>query len=138
MYYILRILQITFSDSWKVIQVAVQKVIQLAVRKRQSAIQFAVQYIRLAVHYQNIMKQEGIKMSRTRKTYRLSDEAVQVIENRDKSVYPTATDFLEAKLLAPTENTTELLNKVSMQLDEIKLMVAQEHQKKIEEQKAFF
>ena len=43
MYYILRILQITFSDSWKVIQVAVQKVIQLAVRKRQSAIQFAVQ-----------------------------------------------------------------------------------------------
>ena len=55
------------------------------------------------------MKQEGIKMSRTRKTYRLSDEAVQVIENRDKSVYPTATDFLEAKLLAPTENTTELL-----------------------------
>ncbi|MFR9103108.1 MAG: hypothetical protein ACLVJ3_10100 [Coprococcus phoceensis] len=101
-------------------------------------IQLAVQYIRLAVHYQNIMKQEGIKMSRTRKTYRLSDEAVQVIENRDKSVYPTATDFLEAKLLAPTENTTELLNKVSMQLDEIKLMVAQEHQKKIEEQKAFF
>ena len=56
-------------------------------------IQLAVQYIRLAVHYQNIMKQEGIKMSRTRKTYRLSDEAVQVIENRDKSVYPTATDF---------------------------------------------
>ena len=101
-------------------------------------IRLAVQYIRLAVHYQNIMKQEGIKMSRTRKTYRLSDEAVQVIENRDKSVYPTATDFLEAKLLAPTENTTELLNKVSMQLDEIKLMVAQEHQKKIEEQKAFF
>ena len=51
MYYILRILQITFSDSWKVIQVAVQKVIQVAVqkviqlvvRKRQSAIQFAVQ-----------------------------------------------------------------------------------------------
>ena len=43
MYYILRILQITFSDSWKVIQVAVQKVIQLVVRKRQSAIQFAVQ-----------------------------------------------------------------------------------------------
>ena len=84
------------------------------------------------------MKQEGIKMSRTRKTYRLSDEAVQVIEIRDKSVYPTATDFLEANLLAPTENTTELLNKVSMQLDEIKLMVAQEHQKKIEEQKAFF
>lgn len=40
MYYILRILQITFSDSWKVIQVAVQKVIQLVVRKRQSAIQF--------------------------------------------------------------------------------------------------
>ena len=43
MYYILRILQITFSDSWKVIQVAVQKVIQLAVRKRVRAIQVAVQ-----------------------------------------------------------------------------------------------
>lgn len=39
MYYILRILQITFSDSWKVIQVAVQKVIQLAVRAIQVAVQ---------------------------------------------------------------------------------------------------
>lgn len=49
MYYILRILQITFSDSWKVIQVAVQKVIQLVVRKRQSAIQLAVRAIQVAV-----------------------------------------------------------------------------------------
>ena len=57
MYYILRILQITFSDSWKVIQVAVQKVIQLACTKKAishtvcctDVIRLAVRAIQVAV-----------------------------------------------------------------------------------------
>lgn len=77
-------------------------------------------------------------MEKLKRTYRLSEQAVSMVENRDREKYPSATDFLEAKILTPTENITELLNKVSIQLDEIKLMVAQEHQKKTEEQRAFF
>lgn len=77
-------------------------------------------------------------MEKLKRTYRLSEQAINEIENRDRGKYPTASDFIEEKILAPTEDTSELLNKVSMQLDEIKLMVAQSHQKKIEEQKAFF
>lgn len=77
-------------------------------------------------------------MEKLKRTYRLSEQAVNTVENRDRSKYPSATDFLEAKILAPTESVTELLNKVSLQLDEIKLLIAQEHQKNIEEQKAFF
>lgn len=78
------------------------------------------------------------EMEKLKRTYRLSEQAVSMVENRDREKYPSATDFLEAKILAPTENVTELLNKVSIQLDEIKLMVAQEHQKKAEEQRAFY
>ena len=59
-------------------------------------------------------------MGRTRKTYRLSDEAIQLIENRDRTAYPTATDFIEAKLNKPTKDVTELLYQVSMQLEENK------------------
>lgn len=77
-------------------------------------------------------------MNRTRKTYRLSDEVIQMIDNRDRLIYPTATEFLEEKILAPSETVTEMLNKVSMQLEEIRLLVIQETQKKADEQKAFF
>lgn len=77
-------------------------------------------------------------MGRTRKTYRLSDEVIQLIENRDRTVYPTATDFIEAKLNKPTKDVTELLYQVSMQLEEIKRLVAQQQQEIAEEQKAFF
>ena len=62
-------------------------------------------------------------MGRTRKTYRLSDEVIQLIE---------------AKLNKPTKDVTELLYQVSMQLEEIKRLVAQQQQEIAEEQKAFF
>ena len=52
-------------------------------------------------------------MGRTRKTYRLSDEVIQLIENRDRTAYPTATDYIEAKLNKPTKDVTELLYQVS-------------------------
>ena len=71
-------------------------------------------------------------MGRTRKTYRLSDEVIQLIVNRDRTAYPTATDYIEAK------DVTELLYQVSMQLEEIKRLVAQQQQEIAEEQKAFF
>ena len=64
-------------------------------------------------------------MGRTRKTYRLSDEVIQLIENRDRTAYPTATDYIEAKLNKPTKDVTELLYQVSMQLEEIKRYVIQ-------------
>ncbi|OKZ74802.1 MAG: hypothetical protein BHV87_07630 [Clostridiales bacterium 36_14] len=85
-----------------------------------------------------IQGKEEKPMGRTRKTYRLSDEVIQLIENRDRTAYPTATDFIEAKLNKPTKDVTELLYQVSMQLEEIKRLVAQQQQEIAEEQKAFF
>ena len=76
-------------------------------------------------------------MGRTRKTYRLSDATIQLIEDRDRDDYPTATDFIEAKLNKPTKDVTELLYQVSMQLEEIKRLVSQPKQETTEEQKAF-
>ena len=46
---ILRILQITFGDSWKAIQFAIRKAIQIAIQKRGNAIQNAVQDGRKAI-----------------------------------------------------------------------------------------
>lgn len=77
-------------------------------------------------------------MEKLKRTYRLSEQAVNMVENRDKKKYPSATDFLEAKILAPTEDVTEMLNKVSMQLEEIKLMVARQRHEKPEVQKGFY
>ena len=85
-----------------------------------------------------IQGKEEKTYGRTRKTYRLSDEVIQLIENRDRTAYPTATDYIEAKLNKPTKDVTELLYQVSMQLEEIKRLVAQQQQEIAEEQKAFF
>lgn len=46
---ILRILQITSGDSWKAIQFAIRKAIQIAIQKRGKAIQNAVQDGRKAI-----------------------------------------------------------------------------------------
>ena len=77
-------------------------------------------------------------MEKLKRTYRLSEQAVNTVENQDRKKYPSATDFLEAKILAPTEDVTEMLNKVSMQIEEIKLMVARQHHEKSEVQKGFY
>lgn len=36
-------------------------------------------------------------MEKLKRTFRLSEQAVEAIENRNRKLYPTATDFLEAK-----------------------------------------
>mgnify|MGYP004529735163 CR=1 FL=1 len=77
-------------------------------------------------------------MGRIRKTYRLSDATIQLIEDRDRDAYPTATDFIEAKINKPTKDVTELLYQVSIQLDEIKSLLNQEFQKEDDESPAFY
>ena len=57
-------------------------------------------------------------MEKLKRTFRLSEQAVEAIENRNRKLYPTATDFLEAKILAPADNSTEMLHKISAQLKE--------------------
>ena len=58
-------------------------------------------------------------MEKLKRTFRLSEQAVEAIENRNRKLYPTATDFLEAKILAPADNSTEMLHKISAQLREM-------------------
>lgn len=66
-------------------------------------------------------------MTKILKTYRLSEETVQAIEGRDKKKYPTASDFIEAKILMPTDETKEILSRVSIELEEVKTLLKEEH-----------
>ena len=50
-------------------------------------------------------------MEKLKRTYRLSEQAVSMVENRDREKYPSATDFLVAKILAATEKINLILNK---------------------------
>ena len=74
-------------------------------------------------------------MEKLKRTFRLSEQAVEAIENRNRKLYPTATDFLEAKILAPADNSTEMLHKISAQLMES--LLVQQYHKKIEEEQPF-
>lgn len=38
-------------------------------------------------------------MPKTARTYRLSQDALEAIENRDRQKYPTASDLIESKIL---------------------------------------
>lgn len=38
-------------------------------------------------------------MAKEKKTYRLSEEAIAIIQNRDRIRYPTANDFVEKLIL---------------------------------------
>lgn len=38
-------------------------------------------------------------MAKTARTYRLTYEALEAIENRDRSKYPTANEYVESKIL---------------------------------------
>lgn len=78
------------------------------------------------------------RMKKMKRTYRLSEQAVNMVENRNREKYPSATDFLEAKILAPEETVTELLNKIYIQLDEVKQLLAHENHENIEESKSFY
>ena len=60
-------------------------------------------------------------MEKLKRTFRLSEQAVEAIENRNRKLYPTATDFLEAKILAPADNSTEMLHKISASYEKWKV-----------------
>ena len=74
-------------------------------------------------------------MEKLKRTFRLSEQAVEAIENRNRKLYPTATDFL--KILAPADNSTEMLHKISAQLREMESLLVQQYHKKIEEEQPF-
>lgn len=76
-------------------------------------------------------------MEKLKRTFRLSEQAVEAIENRNRKLYPTATDFLEAKILAPADKSTEMLHKISAQLREMESLLVQQYHKKIEEEQPF-
>ena len=76
-------------------------------------------------------------MEKLKRTFRLSEQAVDMIENRNRKLYPTATDFLEAKILAPADNSTEMLHKISAQLKEMEILIDQQYHKKLEENQPF-
>ena len=156
---ILRILQITFGDSGKAIQKAVQKPYTQPYEKPglpyaklykmaqlpYDAIYKAIQYSRKAIQCtyrkpytkKDNKKKETTKMEKLKRTFRLSEQAVEAIENRNRKLYPTATDFLEAKILAPADNSTEMLHKISAQLREMESLLVQQYHKKIEEEQPF-
>ena len=61
-------------------------------------------------------KKRGEKMKREKKSFRFSQEALAIIENRDKIKYPTASDFVEQKILEEkvdelTKYNNELVSK---------------------------
>lgn len=94
-------------------------------------------YIQKAIHEKDNKKKETTKMEKLKRTFRLSEQAVEAIENRNRKLYPTATDFLEAKILAPADNSTEMLHKISAQLREMESLLVQQYHKKIEEEQPF-
>lgn len=85
-------------------------------------------------------KEEGEdeRMDKLKRTYRLSEEAIKLVENRDRKKYPTASDFIEAKIAASTEDEQELLYKVFTQLDELGSLIRQELQKKEDDESPAF
>ena len=93
--------------------------------------------IQKAIHIK-LIKMRRTRMEKMKRTYRLSEQAVNMVENRNREKYPSATDFLEAKILAPEETVTELLNKIYIQLDEVKQLLAHENHENIEESKSFY
>lgn len=65
------------------------------------------------------------------KTFRLSRQALERIEQRNLERYPNATDFLEAKILCSTDPVQELLSKILMELTEVQKIL--EQQERIED-----
>lgn len=49
---------------------------------------------------------ERSKMAKTSRTYRLTDEAIQAIEERDKIQYETAGDYVEQAIKAMAANSS--------------------------------
>lgn len=73
-------------------------------------------------------------MARIIKTFRLSEAAVNAIENRDKKQYETATEFVEAKLLMSVDSSQELLSRIFKELEELRYRIDEEEREKEIEQ----
>lgn len=56
-------------------------------------------------------------MAKISKTYRLSEEAVDAIGERDRSMYPTAAGFIEHKILGEREGAGQNKKLEDMQKD---------------------
>lgn len=104
--------------------------------KIRKAIRFAIRAGKISILLQK--EGEDERMDKLKRTYRLSEEAIKLVENRDRKKYPTASDFIEAKIIASTEDEQELLYKVFTQLDELKSLLSLELQKKDAESPAFY
>lgn len=72
------------------------------------------------------------KTEKIARTYRLSKDVIDLIENRDQSKYPNVTDFVEMKLSTPEEPIASMLNRISMQLEEIKRLLPEEERQSTE------
>ena len=53
-------------------------------------------------------------MPKEKKTYRLSDRAIRIIERRDRLKYPTSNDFVEKKIIESEEEkeSVEVLDEI--------------------------
>ena len=87
-------------------------------------------------------KKRGEKMKREKKSFRFSQEALAIIENRDKIKYPTASDFVEQKILESAqeitvENVMEELKELHKEVKQLSGEVAQVKEKTIAEEIVF-
>lgn len=57
-------------------------------------------------------------MNRIKKTYRLSEESISLIDQRDKVKYPTASEFIEKTLIEKSEQLS--LEQIHYELSEIR------------------
>ena len=81
-------------------------------------------------------------MKREKKSFRFSQEALAIIENRDKRKYPTASDFVEQKILESAqeitvENVMEELKELHKEVKQLSGEVAQVKEKTIAEEIVF-
>ena len=81
-------------------------------------------------------------MKREKKSFRFSQEALAIIENRYKIKYPTASDFVEQKILESAqeitvENVMEELKELHKEVKQLSGEVAQVKEKTIAEEIVF-
>ena len=78
-------------------------------------------------------------MKREKKSFRFSQEALAIIENRDKIKYPTASDFVEQKILESAQEITveNVMEELHKEVKQLSGEVAQVKEKTIAEEIVF-
>ena len=64
-------------------------------------------------------------MAKTSRTYRLSGNALSAIEERDRNLYPTASDFVEGMLVKERE---EALADIRREVADVRRMLSEQGQ----------